>query len=44
MGHARQAQYKGGVVFYLPGPDAPGFSDGKSLNRAVYFAGGCLKA
>ena len=29
---------------YLPGPGAAGLSAGKSLNRAVYLAGGRLKA
>ena len=43
-GHDRHARYEGGVAFYLPGPDAAGLSAGKPINRAVYFAGGRLKA
>ena len=43
-GHAKSARYECGVAYYLLGPDAAGLSAGKSLDRAVYFAGGHLKA
>ncbi len=43
-GHGRHARYENGVAFYLPGPDAPGLSDGKATNRAAHFAGGRLEA
>jgi hypothetical protein len=42
-GHARHARYDGGVAFFLPGVVVPGLSAGKSLNRAVHFAGGRLR-
>jgi len=42
--NARHATYEGGVAFYLPGPSPAGLSAGKSINRAVHFAGGLLKA
>jgi len=43
-GHARHATYEGGVAFYLPGASPASLSGGKSINRAVHFAGGLLKA
>jgi hypothetical protein len=43
-GHGRHAAYQGGVAFFLPGPDAPGLSIGKSSGRAAHFAGGHIRA
>ena len=43
-GHAHHARYEGGVAHYLPGPDAAGLSEGRSLSRSVYLAGGRLQA
>jgi hypothetical protein len=43
-GNGRHASYEGGVALYLPGNSAAGFSAGKSINRAIHFAGGRLRA
>jgi hypothetical protein len=43
-GHARHARFQGGVALFLPGPNSPGFSAGKAVNRAVHLAGGRLSA
>jgi hypothetical protein len=43
-GHGHEAIYQGGVAYFLPGPDARGFSAASSINRAAHFAGGRLKA
>ena len=43
-GHHRDARYVGAVAYYLPGPDAIGLSATKTLNHAVYLAGGRLEA
>jgi hypothetical protein len=43
-GRARHARYEGGVAYYLPGRDGTGLSAGKPLDRAVYLAGGHLRA
>jgi hypothetical protein len=42
--HGGHAAYEGGVAYFLPGADAQGLSSGPTLNRAVHFAGGRLKA
>ncbi len=43
-GHSHHARYEGGVAYYLPGPDDAGIPADKFVNRAVYLAGGRLKA
>jgi hypothetical protein len=43
-GHGRHAALEGGFAYFLPGPETPGLSGGTSINRAVHFAGGKLKA
>jgi hypothetical protein len=43
-GHGRHATYADGFALYLPGPDAPGLSAPGRIDRAVYLAGGRLKA
>lgn len=40
-GHGRDASYRGGHAFYLPGPGVPG--EAAKNNRAVYLANGSLK-
>jgi len=42
--NTRHADFEGGMALYLPGVNLAGLSAGKSLNRAVHFAGGRLKA
>jgi hypothetical protein len=42
--NAYPATYDGGVAFYLPGASSSGLSAGTTINRAVHFAGGALKA
>jgi hypothetical protein len=36
--------YEPGVALCLPGPNAPGFSEGDSRSRAAHFAGGRVQA
>jgi hypothetical protein len=43
-GHGRDATYEGGFALYLPGPDDAGLSAPGGIDRAVYLAGGRLKA
>ena len=43
-GNATHASYEGGVAFLPARTELAGFSAGKSINRAVHFAGGRLKA
>jgi hypothetical protein len=43
-GHDQIAHYEGGFALCLPGPDAPGLSANKIVDRVVYFAGGRLSA
>jgi hypothetical protein len=43
-GNGRPARYEGGIAFFLPGANLPGFSAGKLGNRSVHFAGGTLRA
>jgi Concanavalin A-like lectin/glucanases superfamily len=43
-GHGRHAALQGGFAFFLPGAEAPGLSADASINRAVHFAGGELRA
>ena len=43
-GHGRNATYEGGFALFLPGPDTPGLSARGRIDRAVYLAGGRLKA
>ena len=43
-GNGRSAAYEGGFALYLPGVARSGFSSDKSINRAVHFAGGRLRA
>ncbi len=42
--NGRSATYEGGVALYLPGAALGRPSAGESINRAVHFAGGQLKA
>ncbi len=42
--NGRNGVYEGGVALYLPGTTLAGSSTGRLINRAVHFAGGCLKA
>ncbi|HEX8200190.1 MAG TPA: LamG domain-containing protein, partial [Isosphaeraceae bacterium] len=41
-GHQGDANYEGGVAYYLEGPPSPGFSGPGIINRAPHFAGGWL--
>jgi hypothetical protein len=43
-GHGRTAAFEGGFALFLPGAEAPGLSVSGRTNRAVYLAGGRLKA
>jgi hypothetical protein len=43
-GHDRRATFEGGFALFLPGAEAHGLSSANRNNRAVYFAGGRLKA
>jgi Concanavalin A-like lectin/glucanases superfamily len=40
----RHAHFEGGIALYLPGAPFSGLNPGKVINRAVHFAGGCMKA
>jgi Concanavalin A-like lectin/glucanases superfamily len=42
--NGHNASYEGGVALYLNGIPLPGRSSGKSVNHAVHFAGGRLRA
>lgn len=43
-GYENHGIYEPGVAFYLKGPESASFSGHKHINRAVHFAGGCMKA
>ena len=43
-GNQRHGVYEDGVAFFLEGPPSPGFSGAETINRAVHFAGGRMKA
>jgi hypothetical protein len=40
----RHAQFDGGVALYLPGAPFLGLNPGRTINRAIHFAGGRMKA
>jgi hypothetical protein len=43
-GHGHEANYEGGVAFFLPGPELPGLTAGSTASRAVHLAGGRARA
>jgi hypothetical protein len=42
--HHRDGIFEPGVVFYLEGPGAAGYSGGSEVNRCAHFAGGRMRA